>query len=228
MESVKAICFDLFHTLVDVNQAPDDIGIHTADLLNIDRRKWSDAVFSDLHEIRKPSAHFEVIKTLAHSIDADIPLDLLQTAVAQRQARFDWGLRHVQTDFLRTLAYFRQRNLKMALISNASTAEVRAWQDSPLSEYLQPAIFSCEAGCAKPEKLIYQMALDALAVSAEQCLFVGDGGSHELEGAKEIGMQTVMVTGFVNGLHGDKLDERRQYCDYELADITQLAELIDT
>ena len=43
----------------------------------------------------------------------------------------------------------------------------------------------------KPDIHIYELAMRRLGVPPEICLFVGDGGSDELYGAKSAGMKTV-------------------------------------
>ena len=53
-----------------------------------------------------------------------------------------------------------------------------------------------EQGLSKPDPAIYQRMLDALKLSPEECLYVGDGGSRELYAARDIGMQTLQCTWF--------------------------------
>jgi putative hydrolase of the HAD superfamily len=38
--------------------------------------------------------------------------------------------------------------------------------------------------------------MHALKVTPEECLYIGDGGSHELEGARSLGMQAIQCTWF--------------------------------
>lgn len=225
---IKCVCFDLFHTLVNVGLVPKEIGVHTAEFLNINRNAWSKAIYSNLHEIRQHSDPFQMMKTLVHSIDTEISLEKIKAATQQRQLMFDYALENVSDAILQTLAKLKSKGIKLALISNASTAEVGAWPRSPLQAYLEPAIFSCEAGYAKPEKQIYQIALDAFSVAAKHTLFVGDGGSNELAGAKQVGMWTARAAWYDNGLwhNKERLEKCRQASDVELTSISQLLELI--
>ncbi len=226
MKKIKAICFDLFNTLIDVASAAEHIGKHTADIFNIDRVIWTDAVFSELHEIRKPTEHFTVIKTLAHSIDSDISDDLIRYAVDLRQARFDFAFENVKADVIETLGKLKKNDYSLALISNASTAEVTAWSDSPLAKFFDSVIFSCKVGTAKPEKKIYLSALNSLDLKPSECLFVGDGGSNELQGAKAVGLTTIMINQYVSHLPEDRLKIRRQYSDYEISRLPELLKII--
>ena len=58
--------------------------------------------------------------------------------------------------------------------------------------FVDAASFSCVTGIRKPDAAAYLMATDRLRVAPEDCVYVGDGGSHELAGARTLGMQAVM------------------------------------
>lgn len=60
------------------------------------------------------------------------------------------------------------------------------------------------------------MCLKGLEVSARVSLSVGDGGSDELTGAQEVGMNTVLVTHAVRKLWSERLSRSRCYADYEI------------
>jgi len=225
---VKAVCFDLFHTLVDVGQAPDTPGRYTADILGVDREAWNTACFSDVHDICQPTDHREVVRAMAHSLDPAIPLERIHEAADERKGRFDYTLRNIQPDVLETLAELHHRGFKLALISNASSAEVESWPHSPLDEFFDAVVFSCECGHAKPDPAIYEYALQELDLEAGQCLFVGDGGSNEHAGASQLGMHTVLLTRWVSHRLGyAQMQQRRSYCRDEIAQLAELPPLID-
>ena len=58
--------------------------------------------------------------------------------------------------------------------------------------------------------------------SPEDCVFVGDGGSNELEGAKRLGIASVLVTGIIEEIWPEKIAERRRYADSVIADLDEL------
>ena len=45
----------------------------------------------------------------------------------------------------------------------------------------------------KPDACIYEEALRRLGIMPDECIFVGDGGSRELEGAKSAGIKAVQA-----------------------------------
>jgi putative hydrolase of the HAD superfamily len=191
----RAVCFDLFNTLVNVGTVPTSIGGTTAEVLGVDKAAWNQACFSDEHEICRPTNHLDVIHTLAHRLDPRIPLARIEDATRQRQARFDYALTtHVAPDVINTLRKLRDQGYQIALISNASTAEVQAWPDSPLRSLFDVAVFSCDVGMKKPDPAIYHYTAEKLGVDAAHCVFVGDGGSDEHHGAHASGMTPLWLT----------------------------------
>ncbi len=65
--------------------------------------------------------------------------------------------------------------------------------------------------------------MGALGVTPEECVFIGDGGSEELEGARDLGMATIMIAGFIRDVFPGRIEERRRNADVM---IERLAELI--
>ncbi len=180
--------------------------------------------FSDLHDITRPTAHIDVVRTLAHAVDPAIAERVIAEAAAERQRRFGHALLSVEPEVTDTLAQLRQRDVRLALVSNASSGEVAAWPGSPLAPLFDATLFSCECSWRKPQPEIYREALRRLGVSATETLFVGDGGSEELLGANDAGMVPVWISRYLGGMAPERLAQRRhaaQRC------IGRLSELLD-
>jgi putative hydrolase of the HAD superfamily len=197
MPATQAICFDLFNTLLSVAEVPDSVGRFTADVLGVDRDVWNAVCFGPDHEICQVTRHEDILRTLAHRIDPQIPLAKVVEATRERQARFNHALTHVKPGILMTLHSLKRQGLRLALISNASTGEVAAWSASPLAPFFDVTLFSCECGLKKPDPAIYLHALDRLELSAETCIYVGDGGSREFHGAGQLRMRTILTREFL-------------------------------
>ena len=212
MANIRGICFDLFNTLVNVASVPEDIGPMTADVLGLDHEIWRRACFGEQHEICSPTNALENLRRLAHSIDPTISEETIQEAVKARQRRFDHALLNIEEETLATLADLQQTGIRLALVSNASSAEVRAWPQSPLAPLFDSAIFSCHCGSKKPDPGIYQYALTQLGLAPHSCLFVGDGGSNEHMGAYAVGMKPILLRRHLQ-------PARRQELEQELAEI---------
>jgi putative hydrolase of the HAD superfamily len=63
----------------------------------------------------------------------------------------------------------------------------------PIKPFFDTVVFSCVAGVKKPDPRIYQLALERLKVKPQDCLYVGDGSSYELTGARKVGMHPVQI-----------------------------------
>ena len=60
-----------------------------------------------------------------------------------------------------------------------------------------------------------------MKITPDKCLFVGDGGSNEFEGARKVGIKTVFFNYFLN-LEGKKLEEMIKNTDYFFDDLEKL------
>ena len=89
------------------------------------------------------------------------------------------------------------------MISNCYLEERDIIKQSILWDYFDVACLSCELGVKKPQKEIFEICLTKLELSANECLYVGDGGSNELDKAKELGMRAVQAAWYL----GDGLDQ---------------------
>ena len=66
-----------------------------------------------------------------------------------------------------------------------------------LFQYFDAVCLSYEQGIRKPDAEIYTRCINQLDVDAQDCLYVGDGGSHELEAARELGMNAVQAVWYL-------------------------------
>ncbi|MGH3038751.1 MAG: HAD family hydrolase [Gaiellaceae bacterium] len=93
----------------------------------------------------------------------------------------------------------RERGLLTGLVSNAFDPGWllhRDLADMGLAERLDAAFFSSEVGLRKPHPAIFEAALSALEIEAEDALFVGDRRYEDMRGAKQLGMTTVQALWF--------------------------------
>ena len=168
----------------------------------------------------------EAMRLVAHSIDPTIPDERIHRAVAMRQRCFELGLIEVEPLILDALDRLRAAGIRTGLVSDAAADDVESWDRSPLAARLDVAVFSYRVGVRKPDARIYRLALDSLGISPADALFVGDGGSNEHRGARDLGMQTVLVTRFASHWPSEVLEARRPYADFELPDVPALIEAL--
>jgi putative hydrolase of the HAD superfamily len=139
-----------------------------------------------------------------------------------RQRCFELGLVEVEPLILDALDRLRAAGIRTGLVSDAAADDVESWDRSPLVARLDVAVFSYQVGVRKPDARIYRLALDALGTNPTEALFVGDGGSNEHRGARDLGMRTVLVTRLASHWTPEVLDARRPYADLELPDVPAL------
>ena len=81
----------------------------------------------------------------------------------------------------------KEKGFKIGLITNTFSDERDYIRRSPLFSYFDVALISYEQGICKPAPEMYRKMIKELGVRAEECLYVGDGGSRELYAARGIG-----------------------------------------
>ena len=223
LRKFQAVIFDLFHTLTsaDVMRLP---GKGTSEVLGVRREDWNEQllVYSDERLRGKVTDPLQIIEKMARAIDPKIKEGTIKEAVTNRIERFRHALLNIEDTTLETLAKLKQRGKSLGLISNADVNEIQGWQDSPLSKYFDSVVFSCNVGYVKPEKDIYMECLEELRIRPEQALYVGDGGSDELKGAKEVGMTTVMTIHVIKHFWPERITRARQYADFEIDGVHEL------
>ena len=98
-----------------------------------------------------------------------------------------------RTTVVDTLSKLRSAGLKVGLISDCGSEVPDIWPGLELAPLMDATVFSCCVGETKPDPRLYNLACERLNVSPGRCLYVGDGGSRELTGARSMGMQPVLI-----------------------------------
>ena len=92
------------------------------------------------------------------------------------------------------------RGIRIGLISNCFSDERDMIRASELFPYFDAVRLSYEARLCKPDPAIYKSILEELGVAPSECLYVGDGGSRELQTARDIGMPAAQALWFRPGM----------------------------
>ena len=90
------------------------------------------------------------------------------------------------------------KGIRIGLISNCFSEEAKVIRQSRLAPYFDALCLSYELGVRKPEAEIYDACVSKLGVNPKECLYVGDGGSNELEAARNFGMTAVQATWYLS------------------------------
>lgn len=224
LHTKRAVIFDLFHTLTSRESTWSDTRPMTHAMLGVGKDEWNRQLFecSRARLIGEKTDAFAIVADMARAIDPSISDEAIRSATENRTARFAAALMQIPPSTRHVLQALRGNGHRIGLISNADVMEVAAWLKSPVADQFDSTLFSCHAGYAKPDPEIYRLSLDELGVAAADAIFIGDGGSNELEGAKTLGITTVMITGVIRELWPDKIAQRQEHADFVIEELSEL------
>lgn len=195
----KAVIFDLFETLITEwghkkytkNEMCSDLGI--------EREKFD--IYWDEKEKERYIGEISFIDSILYVCEKcgkHIDESILNSIVAERIKTKSSCFEYVNPDVFQLLNDLKAKGLQLAIISNCSSEEVTVIKQSKIYQYFDQAVLSYEAKLQKPDIRIYEKAADLLGVALSECIFVGDGGSNELNGAKTAGMKAIQAKWYTN------------------------------
>jgi putative hydrolase of the HAD superfamily len=84
---------------------------------------------------------------------------------------------------------------KIGLVSNFALpiAVKKTLEKFDIAKYFDALIISGDIGWRKPSPRIFKKALQSLNAKASETVFIGDSPHHDIEGAKNSGMRTILV-----------------------------------
>ncbi len=91
------------------------------------------------------------------------------------------------------LKRLRARHIALGVLSNFDYRLYGILDGLGLGRYFDSITISSEAGYAKPAPEIFRIALDSHGVAAGEAIHVGDSDSHDLAGARAVGMPVIIV-----------------------------------
>ena len=92
-----------------------------------------------------------------------------------------------------TLRSFRERGLKLGVVSNWDS-RLRGIADGlGLCDLVDFLVISSEAGVRKPDPGIFRVALEKAGVRPEEAVHVGDLAEEDVEGARRAGIRGVLI-----------------------------------
>lgn len=195
---LQAVIFDMYETLITHYRCPlyfgaeiaADLGIdpavflplwHAADAdRSLGRLTLDQALNSILAACGKPSRE-EAARVSARRMEV-------------KRACFD----HLHSELLPMLGALKEHGLQIGLISNCYSEEAAAIRESVLFPQFDAVCLSWEEGVMKPDPEIYRRCMERLGAAPEACLYIGDGGSHELEAAAALGLHTGRAMWYMN------------------------------
>jgi putative hydrolase of the HAD superfamily len=192
----QAVIFDLFGTLVDIFSQADYFSV-LSEMISLLKAPKDDFIklWRDTAERRATG----VFRTLEENLEyicreLNLPVNKSQINLA-KWIRFDYvALALTPRDgTIEVLSQLKSDGYKIGLVSNCSAEPPVLWRNTLFAPFFDATVFSSVAGIQKPDPKIYLMATDKLGVQPQDCLYIGDGDSHELTGAAAVGMHPVLI-----------------------------------
>jgi putative hydrolase of the HAD superfamily len=107
-----------------------------------------------------------------------------------------WQLYPEVSGVLETL---RRHGVRLAIVSNFDARLLPVCEGLGLREAVDAIVFAAEAGAAKPDPLIFRLALRRLDADVPKALHVGDSLEEDVDGARAAGLRAVLLE---RGLEG--------------------------
>ena len=205
---IKAVFFDFFDTLIFWTQ-PLHVTIRKITdryQLHLDWSVYDEAraILTEAYEASKPTNNIR--DTIFRQLDACCVflkklgvrehIDQIAWEVLQYEhALFSRNNATLYEDVLPTLNRLQQMDLKMGIISNWDTPLHAMVEELGLAPYFEIVVASHDqrVRSAKPDAAIFEYALNAIGVSPEEVVHVGDSFEADVIGAHAIGILAILL-----------------------------------
>ncbi len=208
--AIKGILFDVYGTLIDIetDESMEEIYRGIAHFLTyhgiyLHRREVRDLYYRIMQEQREQSReeHPEIIVKAVWSaflqeqgvkpgqerVQLATTLAQVYRAISRKRLRLYPGVKEV-LDLLHA-------SYRLALVSDAQPCyvhpEIRA---VGLEGYFDPMVISADYGFRKPDRRLFQAALEKLDLRPDEAVFVGNDMYRDIYGASRTGMKTVLLS----------------------------------
>jgi putative hydrolase of the HAD superfamily len=117
----------------------------------------------------------------------------LSGACAERRSGERTFANLLRDDAVPTLRRLKEAGFPVGVVSDCTHELPECWPELPVAPLVDTVVFSVEMGKRKPHPSLYRAACAGLGVAPAEVVYVGDGGSNELTGARAVGMSAVRL-----------------------------------
>ncbi|EKQ50611.1 MAG: haloacid dehalogenase superfamily enzyme, subfamily IA,HAD hydrolase, subfamily IA [Methanobacterium sp. Maddingley MBC34] len=129
-------------------------------------------------------------------------------------------------DTMSTLIYLKKSNYQMGVISNGLT--IKQWEKLirlGLYHFFDEVVTSQEAKSEKPDRKIFQLALERMGCQAEESIMVGNKFSEDILGATKAGMSAILVNSQLTEAEKELIEKEGLKVDV-VSDINQVKTIL--
>lgn len=194
---IKAVIFDMFETLITHYNHPLYFGAHIAKDTGIEETE-----FLKLWRGTEDDRTLGIV-TLEEVIESILKKKGCYTEekfnyiIDKRKRTTEECFNHMHPQIVPMLSKLKENKILIGLISNCFSEETEAIYKSEIIKYFDAIFLSYEQGIKKPDREIFERCISKLNVAPEECLYVGDGGSDELESSRDLGMKSLRATWYL-------------------------------
>lgn len=193
----RGVIFDLYGTLIDgwdveearlrTTELAHTLGAPVEAFQELMETSYTERATAALGPL--PEMLIDLCRRVGHTPTADA----VTAATKLRMEQFREVLSKPRAETPSLLATLRDRALRVAVISDSSSETPELWPSLNWTGPIMVALFSWTERRRKPDGQLYRKALATIELSAPECIYVGDGGSHELSGAEAMGIRAFRI-----------------------------------
>ena len=127
---------------------------------------------------------------------------------------------------MEALGLLKRNGLYIGLITNCNSNVPLLFPESPLAQYIDVPVFSCEERIKKPAHRIYEIACERLKIEPQECLYVGDGSGEELTAAAAVGMLPILKHADLTDVYDPHRPEVENWQGIIIDEIVELCDII--
>lgn len=227
---LSCVVFDLDDTLCDYQQAKnkartkinaylEKIGLATEAFWI--RYKSNESILMQqflAHRIIKEEYRFHrFYDVLKGCCDDDIGLSKKLNKVFMREGNTNIAL---FGDVIPVLRKLREDNIQMAILTNGpSDGQREKIKSLGLDKYISKVYISEEMGASKPDKKIFEYALNDLGLPSSQILMVGDSIEYDYSVSEQVGVRFILI---------DRLNKMPQFEGESIRSLSDLMTILDS
>lgn len=194
---IKAAVFDMFETLVSLFSCENYPGRKVMEDMGLSREEFR-PIWDGTEEDRTCGRMtFEEVIERIMSVNGCYSDELFQKIVRKRKQALKNAYMNLNPEIIPMLRILKANGIRIGLITNCFFEEREAMKDSEMFGFFDVPCLSCELGIQKPDREIFDICLERLGLEPDECLYIGDGGSSELETAAKVGMHPMQAVWYL-------------------------------
>lgn len=222
---LEAVIFDLDNTLVNRNHAFSMYTEQFIDefiLCNDAVHKNEIMAFIQLADCNGYRNRYELFEEIANNFVMKNPEVSVEILLEHWFSEF-FRCTVLMEGALDVLQCLKNKDIKIGIITNGSVhSQNFKINQVNIGDYFDSIIISDEVNILKPDKRIFELALQSLNVSPQTSWYVGDHPNNDVQGALDAGLNAIWMAGF---MEWDEKIEKPQYVISSLNEIKSILKI---